>query len=185
MAGESFTQDLRRNSVTWKFIDIEGIANPAAPTLAELNSTNQRLVFDPTCALDEENTSMTIGSSDLDETLTYCDSAGVSRPTNINPELQLGIRRDTDRNANGVFNNALNWLRHVDTEMYVLLRVGDQDSGPRNGTPAAAFTITDDIRLVRIRTDFPVDLLGADANAMITQSPLPAGFVAWNVKPVA
>ena len=40
MAGESFTQDLRRNSVTWKFIDIEGIANPAAPTLAELNSSD-------------------------------------------------------------------------------------------------------------------------------------------------
>lgn len=185
MAGEQFTQDLRRNSVTFKFADLEAFANPALPTLAELNVANERLVFDPTCALDEENTSMTIGSSELDETLTYCDEAGVSRPQQINPELALAIRRDADRNANAVFNKSLNWLKHVDAEFYVIQRVGDQDTGPRNGVAAAPFTVTDDIRIMRIRLDYPADTLASGANAMLTQNPLPAGYVAWNVRPVA
>lgn len=185
MSGEQFTADLRRNSVTWKFIDLAGLANPAAPTLAELNSTNVRLVFDPTCALDEENTTFTVGSSELDETLTFCDSAGVSRPTQVNPEVALAIRRDKDRNANGVFNMALNWLKHVGTEFYILERVGDQDTGPRNGVAAAPFTTADHVRIMRVSIDYPVDTLAQGSNALLSSTPLPGGFLAWNINPVA
>ena len=97
---------------------ISGVAqaNPARPTVAELNTSVKRLRISITCALDEDGSSLTLGSSDLDSTLTYCDGAGVSRPTKANPELTLSIRRDMDRNAQGVFNEALDWLKHAARE---------------------------------------------------------------------
>lgn len=64
-------------------------------------------------------------------------------------------------------------------------RVGDQDSGPLNGTPAAPFSITDDIRMVSFRTDYPVDTLSNGDPALLVQNGLRAGFVRWNLPPVA
>lgn len=185
MAGELFTQDLRRNSVTWKLFDVAGFADRNNPTVAELNTANERLGLDITCALDEETTTFTIGSSELDERLSFCDSVGVSRPGELNPEIALGIYRDEDRNADGVFNAALNWLRHADREYIIVQRVGDQDSGPVDGTPADPFAVTDDIRMMAFRTDYPVDTLASGDPALLTQTGLTAGWVRWNLPPVA
>src|SRR5690606_27020808 len=134
---------------------------------------------------DEDSTTFTIGSSELDQRLSFCDSVGVSRPGQVNPEIALGIYRDKDRTADGVFNRALNWLRHADQEYIMVQRVGDQDSGPLNGTPAAPFTLADDIRMVAFRTDFAVDTLANGDPALLVQNGLRAGFVRWNQKPVA
>ena len=185
MAGEAFTQDLRRNSVTWKLFDVAAFADRNNMTVAELNTTNVRLGFDITCALDEETTTFTIGSSELDERLSFCDSVGVSRPGEVNPELTLGIYRDEDRNADGVFNRALDWLRHPDREYILVQRVGDQDTGPLDGTAAAPFAATDDIRAMAFRTDYPVDTLAQGDPALLVQSGLSAGWIAWNVNPSA
>lgn len=185
MVDALFTQDLRRNSVTWKLFDVAAFADRANPTVAELNTTDLRLGFDITCALDEEATTFTIGSSDQDARLSYCDSVGVSRPTNVNPEIALAIYRDKDRNAEGVFKRALDWLRHADQEYIMVQRVGDQDSGPLNGTPAAAFTVADDIRMIAFRTDYAVDTLANGDPALLVQNGLRAGFVRWNEKPLA
>lgn len=185
MAGESFTQDLRRNSVTWKLFDVAGFADRANPTVAELNTTNERLGFDITCALDEDTTTFTVGSSELDERLSFCDSVGVSRPGEVNPEIALGIYRDEDRAADGVFNMALDWLRHADREYIMVQRVGDQDTGPMDGTVAAPFTVTDDIRMMAFRTDYPVDTLASGDPALLAQTGLTAGFLAWNINPSA
>jgi hypothetical protein len=185
MVDALFTQDLRRNSVTWKLFDQAAFADRTNPTVAELNTADLRLGFDISCALDEDATTFTIGSSDQDQRLSFCDSVGVSRPTNVNPDIQLGIYRDKDRNADGVFNRALDWLRHVDQEYIMVQRVGDQDTGPLNGTPAAPFTINDDIRMVAFRTDYAVDTLANGDPALLAQTGLRAGFVRWNQKPVA
>lgn len=185
MAGEAFTQGLRRNSVTWKFADLAAFADPRNITVAELNTTNQRLVFDPTCALDEEGSSLTVGSSELDEALTYCDSAGVSRPTRVNPSVTLAILRDKDRRANGIFNQAFNWVRHAGTSFYILLRVGDQDSGPRNGVAAKPAEVIDTWRVMQVTLDYPADTLAAGARALLTITPLADGFLSWNRNPVA
>ena len=64
-------------------------------------------------------------------------------------------------------------------------RVGDQDSGPLNGTPAKGFTVDDDIRMMAFRTDYPVDTLASGDPALLAQSGLTAGFVRWNEKPAA
>lgn len=185
MAGESFTQDLRRNSVTWKLFDVAAFADRNNPTVDELNTAESRLGFDITCALDEDTTTFTVGSSELDERLSFCDSVGVSRPGEINPEIALGIYRDEDRNADGVFNMALDWLRHADREYLMVQRVGDQDTGPLDGTAATPFAVTDDIRMMAFRTDYPVDTLAQGDPALLASTGLTAGFLRWNQSPVA
>lgn len=183
MAGEVFTQDLRRNSVTWVAYDMAAFADIAAPTLAELNTTNPALKLDITCALDEDGTSFTLGSSDMDERLSFCDGVGTSRPSGINPEAALAFFRDEDRDATGVFNAALDWFKHEDFDFILLLRVGPQDSGPTGtagGELAKAFEATDDLRWGTFRTDYPIDTLADGDPALLTITPLPAGFIAWN-----
>lgn len=185
MAGELFTQDLRRNSVTWKLFDVAAFVDRNSPKVAELNTANVRLGIDITCALDEEGTTFTVGSSELDERLSFCDSVGVSRPGQANPELTLAIYRDKDRAADGVFKKAFDWLRHADREYIIVQRVGDQDSGPLNGTAAAPFATTDDIRMMAFRTDLPVDTLANGDPALLTQAGLTAGWLRWNLPPIA
>ena len=183
-----FTRDLRRNSVTWCLYDVAAFANPADPKLNELNTTNAALKLDFTCALDEDNTTFTLGGSDIDERLSFCDGVGASRPQGINPEASIGIYRDKDRNANGIFNAAFDWLRHEDFEFFLVQRVGPQDSaatGTGVGQLSKPFEATDDIRIGLFKTDFPQDVLADGDPAMISVTPLPDGFLAWNIKPSA
>lgn len=180
-----FTQDLRRNSVTWVLYDLMAFADKTKPTLAELNTTVPFLKLDITCALDEDSTTFTLGSSDMDERLSFCDGVGASRPTGLNPEASLGIFRDADRNANGILNKALNWLKHEDFSFFLVQRVGPQDSGPTTTTPAKPFTVADDIRIGQFTTDIAVDTLADGDPALLTPAPLPAGWLAWNIKPQA
>ena len=176
-----FTRDLRRNSVTWLWADVAAFADPTNILLTELNVANENLVLDITCALDEEGTTFTLGSSDLDERLSFCDGVGVARPTSINPELTLVGYRDEDRTATGVFNKFLDRFKHADQSFYIVQRVGPQDSGPRNGTAAKAFDADDNIRVGLFTTDYPVDTLSESDPAMLTVTPIPAGWLAWNV----
>lgn len=181
-----FTQDLRRNSVTWVAYDMAAFADLANPTLAELNTTNPALKLDITCALDEEGTTFTLGSSEQDERLSFCDGVGTSRPAGINPEAALAFYRDKDRNAEGVFNAALDWFKHEDFEFVLALRVGPQDSGPTGTLPgelAKPFELTDDIRLGTFNTDFPIDTLADGDPALLTVTPLASGFLSWNESP--
>lgn len=188
MAGEQLTQDLRRRSVTWVAYDVAAFADPTRITLAELNTTNPALKNDFTCALDEETSTFTLGSSDLDERLSFCDGVGTSRPKGLSPEAALGIYRDEDRNATGKFNEALDWFRHEDYEFFLVQRVGPQDSGPSGtgvGQEAKLFEATDLIRVGLFNTDYPVDTLADEDPALLSVTPLPNGFLAWNINPVA
>ena len=185
MSGEAFTQDLRRNSVTWLLVDKAGFADPTDPKITELNSVNERLVLDITCALDEEATSFTIGSSEIDERLSFCDGVGAGRPSEANPELTLGIYRDEDRDANGVFNKAFSWLVFPDKNYFLVQRVGDQDTASDGVTPKTPFATTDDIRIMEFNTDFGADTLADGDPALLSISPIPNGMLAWNISPSA
>ena len=180
MAGEKFTDDLRRTAVTWWIFAPEAFADPQNPTLAEWNSTNERLALNITCAVDEESTTYTIGSSDLDERYSFCDGAGKSRPKKVNPEAVLGTYYDEDRNATGIFNKTAAWLRFADVPFYLGQRVGDQDA-----TPETLARLTDDLRLMSVRTDEAANTTAQDDPVLRVQNLLQAGFVNWNFKPTA
>ena len=67
-------------------------------------------------------------------------------------------------------------------------RVGPQGSGPTGtgvGQTAKAFGTTDLIRLGLFKTDFPVDTLADGDPAILSITPLPNGFLAWNINPSA
>lgn len=150
----------------------EAFANPSAPTAAELN--NATLVKDITCALWEDATEFTLGDPDTDDGLTFCDAAGTQTTTTQNPTVVYAALRDEDRVAAGLYNTAFAHLAFPDIPFYVIERVGKPNT--------TAFAIGQSVRLVRVKTDNPVDQLENDANALIVQNFLNDGFVNWNYR---
>lgn len=154
---------------------IEAFANPSAPTAAELN--NATLVKDLTCGLWEDSTEFTLGDPDLDEGLTFCSAAGEKSATIKNPTVVFGALRDKDRVAAGVYNLAFDHLAFADIPLYVIERIGKPNT--------TAFAINDYIRIVRVKTDKPVDELASGSNAILVQNFLNDDFVNWNYKVLA
>lgn len=165
------TTQLRRTSVSWFVALPEAFANRAAPTAAEFAGP---LVFDITCAVDEEATTFQLSDSDTDDRYSYCTESGQDTPTNYNPEVELGFYRDADRTATGAFADAFNLLHSPDIPLYIIKRTGDQDNAP--GTPVA---IDDRISMQYIKTDYGVDAVAVDDPAMMTQSGLQQGWILW------
>lgn len=165
------TTQLRRTSVSWFIALPEAFADRSAPTAAEFAGP---LVFDCTCAIDEEGTTFQLTDSDTDDRYSYCTESGVDTPTNYNPEVELGFYRDADRTATGAFADAFNLLRSPDVPMYVIKRTGDQDNAP-----GVAVAVDDIISMQYIKTDFGVDTIGVDDPAMMTQSGLQQGWQLW------
>lgn len=149
----------------------EAFANWQAPTTTELNATNG-LVFNLSCALDESGTKFDLGDSDTDDSLTFCQSAGSSSPTFYNPDVVYQINRSTSPTAADQANTAFNLMAFPDTEYFALLRIGKAAD--------AAWTVGDQVSMVRVSSDYPVDNAGSGDNVTTTQNWLVAGDVQWN-----
>lgn len=162
---------LYRENITFLLAEPEAFADRENPKVAELNATNG-LVFNITCALWEDDTEFTLGDPDTDEGLTFCSSAGEQTPTFDQPTVVFSALRDKDRTANGVFNGAFERLAFPDGEYIAILRVG-KDSD-------VAFAVNDRLKMVAVKTDNPVDLVGNGDNARIQQNFLQNGWVNWN-----
>ena len=159
-----------RANVTFCLAYPEAFADRTAPTAAELNSAT--LVHNITCALNEDGTTFTLGDSDTDDSLTFCDEGNLSTPTFYNPEVVFEAFRDADTSASGVFNEALDLLAVPDIEYIAILRVGkDSDT---------AFAVGDRIKMVGVKTDFGIDVVGNGENQRISQSFFNNDFVNWN-----
>lgn len=147
----------------------EAFANFSAPTVAELNSSTY--VKNITCALDEDGTEFTLGDPDTDDSLSFCDAAGVQTATFKNPTVVLSAFRDEDRNATGVFDTALQHLAFPDIPLIAILRVGyDSD---------LAYATTHRINMVGGNTDLPVSIEESGTNARLSNTILPDGTVNW------
>jgi hypothetical protein len=159
-----------RTNVTFCLARPEAFADRTAPTAAELN--NDDLVYNITCALNEDGTTFTLGDSDTDDSLTFCDQGNVSTPTFYNPEVVFEAFRDADTTATGVFNEALDLLAFPDVEYIAIMRVGKDSDVP--------FAAGDRIKMVGVKTDFGIDVNGNGENQRISQSFLNNDFVNWN-----
>lgn len=149
---------------------LEAFANPATPTAAELN--NGTYVKDLTCALWEDGTEVTLGDSETDDGLTFCSNAGDTTITTKNPTVVYKALRDKDRVAAGVFNLAFDHLAFPDIDFYIVERLGKPNS--------SVFAIGDEVRLIQVKTDNPVDEVAVDANVFLTQNFAPNNFINWN-----
>jgi len=166
---------LYRENVTFLLAHPEAFADATAPTAAELNNTD--LVFNITCALNEDGTEFTLGDSDTDDTITFCDKAGVSTPTFYNPSVVFEAFRDADTAATGVFNEAFDLLAFPDIEYIAVLRVGERSD--------TAFSAGDRIKMVGVKTDYGTDVVGNGENIRINQAFLNNDFVNWNYEVAA
>jgi len=169
------TTRLYRENVTFLLAHPEAFADATAPTAAELNNTD--LVFNITCALNEDGTEFTLGDSDTDDSITFCDKAGVSTPTFYNPTVVFEAFRDADVDATGVFNEAFNLIAFPDIEYIAVLRVGERSD--------TAFAAGDRIKMVGVKTDYGTDVVGSGENTRINQAFLNNDFINWNYEVAA
>jgi hypothetical protein len=161
---------LYRPNVFLGLADLAAFANPATPSVAELNNTD--LVWDITCATSEDTTEFTLGDSETDTTLNFCSNASVTKTTTQNATITFKIERDEDRAATGVFNRAFQLLAYPDIPYYAIERIGKPNT--------AAFAVGDYVRIVQVATDMPQDVLASDANAYLENQMLTQGFINWN-----
>ena len=169
------TTRLYRENVTFLLAHPEAFADATAPTAAELNNTD--LVFNITCALNEDGTEFTLGDSDTDDSITFCDKAGVSTPTFYNPTVVFEAFRDADTAATGVFNEAFDLIAFPDIEYIAVLRVGERSD--------TAFAAGDRIKMVGVKTDYGTDVVGSGENTRINQAFLNNDFINWNYEVAA
>lgn len=163
---------LYRENVTFLIAAPEAFADKDNPTAAELNDTASGLVANITCALWEDDTEFTLGDSDTDDGLTFCSKAGEETPTFYNPTVVYTALRDKERTANGVFNLAFDWLAFPDCEQIAILRVGKDSDVP--------FAAGDRIKMVAVKTDNGVDVVGSGENVRLQQSFLNNDWINWN-----
>ena len=165
-------------------------ANWQAPTIAELNAnpTNDPhgLIFNLTCALNTEGTQFDLDDPDLDESLTFCQSAGNGDPIADNVSIVYEFERAKDRwttasstaapgfNTANLAQSLLTW-RGV--EYFAWLSIGKASN--------AAFAVNDRISLVRVATDWGVDVLGTGENARMSQTFAFRSDVNWRYKILA
>jgi len=160
---------LYRENVTFALALPEAFTDWEAPTATELN--NADLVYNITCALNEDGTSFDLGDSDTDDSLSFCQAAGSISPTFFNPEVIFEAFRSQDPTAANTANDAFGLLAFPDIEYFAVLRVGAESD--------VNFAIGDRVSLVRVKTDFPVDIGGAGENLRIQNNFLSQGDVNW------
>ena len=166
---------LYRESITFCLAHPEAFADRTAPTAAELNNTI--LVKNITCALNEDGTTFTLGDSDTDDSVTFCDAGNVSTPTFYNPEVVMESFRDADVAAAGEFNEAFDLMAFPDVAYIAVLRIGPNSN--------ITFATGDRIKMVGVKTDYGIDTLGNGENIRMTQSFMNNDFVNWNYEVAA
>jgi hypothetical protein len=164
-----------RANVTFCLAYPEAFADRTAPTAAELNNTI--LVKNTTCSMNEDGTSFTLGDSDTDDSITFCDAGNVSTPTFYNPEVTFEIFRDADVTATGEFNEAFDLMAFPDVAFIAIMRLG--------GISTDDFATGDRIKMVGVKTDFGIDNSASGENVRMTQSFLNNDFTNWNYEVAA
>lgn len=179
------TTRLSRPNQTWALAYQSAFADPLAPTVTELN--DRRFVHLFSCALTEDNTSLTLGDSDTDNTVTFCSRGNESTPTFQNPTAQLQGLLEKNSGGSGttadltsLYNKLVAFIGRADIPYYFISRTGPDLSQDVN------FTTAHVIKMAMFNTDNPVLVTDQSAPAQISNTLLYAGgAIAWNIHPTA
>lgn len=150
-------EKMLRGNVTILAAYPEAFADPTQPTAAELNdqfvptSNEDAMVFNISCALLDDATTLNLTDSETDDTRTICDIGKVENPTFATYEASLDALRDESLTDRGVFNLFFELFNGVDCPFWLIKRVGGSNTTP--------FSVGDDIQMFGVNTDFPNDLV--------------------------
>lgn len=152
------------------------------PTSSEFNANPNNdpngLIWDLSCALFQDDTNLTLGDSETDEELSFCQVAGAVTPTTYAPEVQFtAFRSDvpwivSDPASFNQANLAHSLLAWRGVEYFAIKSVGEE--------PGTAFAPGQRVRMVRVATDFKTDSVGPGENAKLTQAFLSRGDINFN-----
>ena len=155
----------------------EAFADWQNPTADELNANPNNdptgLVFNITCALNQDGTQFDLGDSDTDDSLTFCQVAGAVNPTTLNPEIVYEIERSKDPLDENTANLAFGLLAWKGVEFFAIASIGED--------PDADFEVGDRIKMARVAVDYPTDVFNIGENTRLSQELANRGDVAWNV----
>ncbi len=140
---------LLRANVGIYFAYPEAFADPAAPTVAELN--DPAFVKNISCAIEDSYT-LNMTDSDTDDSISICDVGDVQTPTFYNYEASLDGFRDEDLTYAGVYNLFFNLFKNKDVPGWLIKRIGKDQAAP--------FAVGDIVSMYEVTTDNPVDLVG-------------------------
>lgn len=176
----AYSTRLTRPNQTWALAKQAAFANPLAPTTTELNNAGFVAFF--SCALVEDGTSLTLGDSDTDDTLTFCSIGNESTPTFKNPTAQWTILKEANTGGSGstvdltsLYNKAWAWLAFPDVPYYVISRTGP------NASQDVPFAVGQKIKMALFNTDYKVEAPEQSSSGRFQQNFLyGGGAIAWN-----
>lgn len=152
---------LTRPNVSWALALDSAFANPATPTTTELN--DRRFVHFLSCAFTEDGTELTRGTSETDDTMTYCSIGNEVTPTFANLTASLTWLMDANTGGSGstvdltsLYNKATAMLGSPDIPYWLIKRVGP------NASQDVDFEVDHVIKMGRFLTDYPQFVLEAN-----------------------
>lgn len=176
-----------------------GLASPlafadwTAPTVAEMNANPDNLpsalIWNLTCALNQDTTTFDLDDPDLDDSVSFCQRAGSGEVMTENATVVYNFFRSkgrwldaanttvpSDPAADGynVSELALSLMAWRGVEYFAWMSIGKK--------PDAPFEVGDDISLIRVATDYGVDEVGTGENARMTQSFGMRGDILWRYR---
>lgn len=161
----------------------EAFENPAAPTSDELNnmfvygSQEEGMVFDISCAIVDDGYTLNLTESETDDTRTICQIGQTQNPTFQTYEVSFDCLRDKSVTDNGVFNLAWDQLKGLDRPYWVISRAG--------APHAESFAVGQDIKMVGVTTDNPVDIVEDNALVKFGARFKNTGELNWNYRLVS
>lgn len=140
-------------NTTLIWVDKGGVADPYAPTDAELNAG-----ANVSCAV-AVGYSLNFTDPDMDTSRTICDEGNAQNPTIDNYEANITFFRSDLANVTAVFATAWNLFRDPDVEGYFYRRIGKGYTAP--------IAAGDLVSMFGLKTDLPQDVI--DGNAGVVQ----------------
>jgi hypothetical protein len=159
------------------------------PQADELNAnpTNDPngLIWNLTCALSTDGTTFDLGEPELDESISFCQTAGDTTRMAENPEIVFEIFRSAQPWTNAAstlasagFNSAnlaLSLLAYRDVEYFAILSIGEDEDEP--------FAAGHRLMMARVSTDWGVDVIGTGEPVRLSNDfANRGGDLAWNIE---